>query len=1359
LQSQGRTNLESAGNILVALPDGLRQDGPVRNDQDVEAAPLSLAQRRLWYLHRMSADPGVLNLGCSLLLSRQPDQAALEGAFQLIVARHSVLRTAFKIESPDGSLAQEALFRLEHISLEDEVGEGVRLRMAERIFETNLQRPFVLDQPPLMRAGLIRLAEEESLLWLTFHPLVIDPFSVRILLQEITTVYDALVRGHSPSLPDPLFAYSDFASWQHTRLAEHAWTPDVEAWREVLPATLPILDIPADHPRPSVKTYAGRRVHGRLPAERVELLRALAASEQCSLSMILFGAWGIFLHRMTEHSAIVVGHDAPNRDAGGAGDVIGRFENILPVMLSFHQKTPLAAYFQDVRQRVSEAAQRQHVPFEHLVEEIDPTRDLSRSPLFQARFAYEEPAANPEKKLCGAAVHPASLLSAGSPTDLSLSCRERQERLDLTLTYSTDLFTEETAQRFLTRFDALLGFLSDCFLSSQPNVSIGDVSLLTNTEEQQLAHWNDTRTEFSPALTHQIFERSAEIFPERIAIECGESLTYAELNRIANKTAWLLMNHGVGPGSLVGVYMHRTAEVVSSLLGILKAGAAYVPLDPAYPRDRLTYVVENSNIQILLCSQDLVNSAPGTGLTCLVMDDPQASWRKGSENNPICRAGSEDVVYVLYTSGSTGKPKGVEIPHRAVSNFLNTMQREMGLTPEDRVLALTTLSFDISVLEIFLTLLAGARIVMIDRQTLLDPKALIRRTEDSSVTLMQATPATWRMLVDAGWQGGAGLRAITGGEALNPDLAAQLLDRCDVLWDMYGPTEATVYATVWKVRRGERIVIGRPVANTTAYVLDARFRQSPIGVYGELYLAGVQLARGYLGRPDLTDERFLPNPFMPGTKMYRTGDSARFLSDGSIEYLGRLDHQVKIRGYRIELGEIESVLVEQPGVAKAIVVAREDQGIKRLIGYFTAGAGCQLDPEDLKSGLRQKLPDYMIPAHLIGLERFPMTPNGKIDRLTLPMPDPGRDRTAEVVPGRDPMEQALIEIWEQELGVKPVGIHDDFFRLGGDSLLAVRVLVRAEAFFGKKLLLATLFQAPTIAQLAATLRDSPAEAFSCVVPIQTKGTKSPLFLVHGLGGNVMGFHTLAPHLRPIVPLYGIQASGLDGTAPPLDNIEAMAARYVGELRQVQPYGPYHLGGLSGGGIIALEMAHLLKEQGEEIGCLIMLDAYAYGVEKLSNASDRTRRGLAWAARRACIHAGALAALSFSEKLDYVRRKCHTLKRRIVWKLRAGQYKNFLPDVEQLPARYKAVALAAWTAMHNYTPRPFQGHVLVLRAKGEPFLRNNDPSLGWREVVRPEPSVRAVPGDHLTILHEPNATTVAAIILSYLTEPKISAENP
>jgi len=1087
----------------------------------------------------------------------------------------------------------------------------------------------------------------------------------------------------------------------------------MEAWRRLLPETLPILDIPADHPRRPVKSYVGGHVHGHVSAGRVQRLLALAASEQSSLSTLLFGGWGLFLHRMTEQPAIVIGYDVPN--------------NTVPVMLSFHGETTLSAYFQGAGRCLSESVRLQHIPFEHS--------------LLQTRFAYEEREA-------------VSVVTAGSSADLSLSCRKGRGFLEFTLTYSTDLFTEDTARRFLARFDALLEFLSD-----RPNSSIGDISLLTVAEEQQLARWNDTAREFPMAFAHQMFERAAERFPQRIAIDCGQSLTYAELNRMANQTAWLLREHGIGPGSLVGVYMHRTVEAVSALLGILKAGAAYVPFDPVFPRDRLAYVVEDSNIQVVLCSGDLRDSAPGPGLTCLVMDDPQASWRNGPEGNPPRYAGSEDLAYVLHTSGSTGKPKGVEIPHRAVSNFLQAIQNNIALIPEDRVLALTTLSFDISVLEIFSTLAAGARIVMIDRETLLDPKALVRRIEDSGVTLMQATPATWRMLVDAGWKGRAGLRAITGGEAVSSDLAAQLLDRCDVLWNMYGPTEVTVWATVWKVERHARIVIGRPIANTTAYILDRHLRQLPIGVSGELYLGGVQLACGYRGRPDLTYDRFLPNPFAPGTQMYRTGDSARFLSDGSIEYLGRLDHQVKIRGYRIELGEIESILVEQPGVAKAVVVAREDQGIKKLIGYFTAQAGSSVDPEELRSSLRQKLPDYMIPACMIGLERFPLTPNGKVDRLALPKPDLSQDRTAELVTARDRLERSLIEIWEQELGVKPIGIHDDFFRLGGDSLLAVRVMVRVEELFGKKLLLASLFQAPTIAQLAAMLRDSPAETFSCLVPIQTEGTEMPLFLVHGIGGNAMGFHTLAPYLHPIVPLYGLQALGLDGVTPPLDSIQAMAAKYVDEIRKVQPHGPYHIGGLSLGGIITLEMARLLKEQGEEIGCLIMLDAYAYGVEKLSTVPARIRQILGLALKRLRVHGGALAALSLSEKLEYIRRKCHTLKRRAWWSFQAKQqYKNFLPDADQLPTQYTAVAQAGWKAMSNYTPCTFEGRMLVLRAEGETVFENNDSSLGWGAVVRPEPTILDVPGDHMTLLLDPNVTTVAAVILTFLMETQTSSSE-
>jgi len=560
-----------------------------------------------------------------------------------------------------------------------------------------------------------------------------------------------------------------------------------------------------------------------------------------------------------------------------------------------------------------------------------------------------------------------------------------------------------------------------------------------------------------------------------------------------------------------------------------------------------------------------------------------------------------------------------------------------------------------------------------------------------------------------------------------------------------------VWATLWKVESGHRIVIGKPMANTTAYIVDAGLRPMPLGMPGELCLGGVQVARGYHARPELSADRFVPDPFTTlSGRMYRTGDLARFLPDGNIEFLGRLDHQVKIRGFRIELGEIESVLRQHASVAKSVVIARDDSSDKRLVAYVTLQAGFSLSAESLRTHLRCQLPEYMMPAHFVALQEFPLTPNGKIDRLALPSPEKQR---AEAAPPptafRDSMERRLAEIWESTLRVKTVRPCDNFFELGGDSLLAVRVMVQIEKVFGRKLPIITFFEAPTFSQLAGKIRFDSRSDFSCIVPIQTEGDRPPIFLMHGLGGNVLGYHSLVSHPGRLRPIYGIQAIGVDGKQTPLDDVTEMARRYVEEIRRVQPHGPYYLGGLSLGGVIVMEMAALLQTQGEKAGALILMDAYAYGVEKLVGTGRRLVTRLTSAISRLALHARNLGGLSYPEGVTYLRKRSRSLTRRTVWRLRSKRYKNFIPGVDELPQNYNAVAHAAWTAIKRYVPKPYNGRVLLLRAKDEPFLRHDDPTLGWGSLVRNDLTVCEVAGDHLNFVVEPNVQDAARQILAYL----------
>jgi amino acid adenylation domain-containing protein len=839
----------------------------------------------------------------------------------------------------------------------------------------------------------------------------------------------------------------------------------------------------------------------------------------------------------------------------------------------------------------------------------------------------------------------------------------------------------------------------------------------------------------------------------------GQVLTYRELNRRANRLAHHLRALGVGPETLVGVCVERSPEMVVAVLATLKAGGAYVPLDPTYPPDRLAFILEDTRLSVLLTQERLAQALPAHAARVVLLDPGSADWGGAPVHNPAPLGGPERLAYVLYTSGSTGQPKGVQISHRAVVNFLWSMRRRPGLCARDTLLAVTTLAFDISVLELFLPLVTGARVVVAARATAADGARLAEELGRSGATVMQATPATWRMLLEAGWRGSPGLKILCGGEALSRPLADRLLERSAELWNLYGPTETTVWSTVQAVTAGAgHIPLGRPIANTRLHVLGPDLRPVPIGVAGEMYIGGDGLARGYLHRPELTAERFLPDPFAddPAARLYRTGDLVRVLPDGTIEFLGRIDHQVKIRGHRVEPGEVESALGAHPAVAAAAVAAHADGDDMRLVAYLVARPGPAPSVGQLRDFLKGKLPAYMVPAAFVRLDALPLTPNGKVDRSALPPPAPERPpAAADHVAPRDEVERQLQRLWEEVLETRPVGVRDDFFEAGGDSLRAVRLCLRIKQTLGGEVPLSAFHEGATIERLAALLapRDAARPA-ACLVPLQTGGDRPPLFLVHGIGGRVLNYVPLARHLGPGQPVYGLQARGLDAAEAPSTRAEEMAACYVRELRGVRPRGPYHLGGYSFGGLVAFEMARQLAESGERVGLVAILD------EPAPHATRAWRWGLGPAARFLANLPGWLGDyLTHYPPWQVVVDGGRAVRR--AWKRAAGLVGRLggrrpapagLAEAYQgveVPEEMRGIWEANFRAEMDYRPGLYGGRVTLLRARVQPLLGPHEPTLGWEALARGGVDIRRVPGNHITLLKEPHLKALAQELLAAL----------
>jgi amino acid adenylation domain-containing protein len=855
---------------------------------------------------------------------------------------------------------------------------------------------------------------------------------------------------------------------------------------------------------------------------------------------------------------------------------------------------------------------------------------------------------------------------------------------------------------------------------------------------------------------HQLFEHQVTQTPDAIAVEfTSDRLTYRELNHKANVVAGELRRRGCRIETLVGVYVERSLDIVISVLGILKAGGSYVPLDPFFPKERLAFMIEDAGIPLVVTQQHLVQDLPPSKAESICVDGLNyVSISLPARRSP---ASSANLAYVLYTSGSTGRPKGVQITHRSVVNFLWAMRQVPGLSADDVLLAVTTLSFDIAGLEIFLPLTVGAKVVIAPQDITVDGQRLGELIHDCGATVMQATPVTWRMLIDSGWRGESNLKVLCGGETLRPDLAEELFKRCGELWNMYGPTETTIWSTTCRLLPGEAVSVGRPIANTKVHVLDADLRPVPVDAAGELYIGGEGLARGYLGRPDLTNERFLPDPFdkRANGRLYKTGDLARYRADGRLELVGRADHQVRIRGFRVELGEIETALARVDEVAEAVVVAREHQlGDIRLIAYIVPDSFPREPAADalgnvrsfgpsalsLRSALRQSLPEYMIPSNFVFLDAMPLTPNRKVDRSALPEPNGTMEKAVDYpceLPIGD-VETKLATITASLLKVPRIGRTDSFFDLGGHSLLAASLFSEIERTFGKRLPLAILYRASTIESLAAAIETQPRNVanWPSLVDIRGGVSKARFFCVHGAGGNILLYRNLARHFGNEFSFYGLQSQGLDGNGAPLTTVEEMAERYLGEIRKVQPQGPYLVGGYCLGGTIAYEIAQRLRCDGHEVALVALLDTYNFG---------RMKRPVPFrfVCQKAAFHWGNMRQLPLLDWPGYLSHKMSVARAAefsSLWRILRG-LPRIRPAAARFPSLHESVHDVNERAAQLYQPKPYPGRVTVFKPKVN-YDFYPDRQMGWRDLVTGRLEIVELPVNPHAMLAEPYVQSLA-----------------
>ncbi|WCY87275.1 non-ribosomal peptide synthase/polyketide synthase [Pseudomonas aeruginosa] len=1053
---------------------------------------LSYAQQRMWFLWHLEPQSGAYNLPSAVRLNGPLDRQALERAFASLVQRHETLRTVFP-RGADDSLAQAPLQRLLEVAFEDcsglpEAEQEARLR--EEAQRESLQ-PFDLCEGPLLRVRLIRLGEERHVLLLTLHHIVSDGWSMNVLIEEFSRFYSAYATGAEPGLPALPIQYADYALWQRSWLEAGEQERQLEYWRGKLGERHPVLELPTDHPRPAVPSYRGSRYEFSIEPALAEALRGTARRQGLTLFMLLLGGFNILLQRYSGQTDLRVGVPIANRNRAEVEGLIGLFVNTQVLRSVFDGRTSVATLLAGLKDTVLGAQAHQDLPFERLVEAFKVERSLSHSPLFQVMYNHQPLVADIEAldSVAGLSFGQLDWKSRTTQFDLSLDTYEKGGRLYAALTYATDLFEARTVERMARHWQNLLrGMLEN------PQASVDSLPMLDAEERYQLLEgWNATAAQYPLQRgVHRLFEEQVERTPTAPALAFGEErLDYAELNRRANRLAHALIERGIGADRLVGVAMERSIEMVVALMAILKAGGAYVPVDPEYPEERQAYMLEDSGVQLLL-SQSHLKLPLAQGVQRIDLDQADAWLENHAENNPGVELNGENLAYVIYTSGSTGKPKGAGNRHSALSNRLCWMQQAYGLGVGDTVLQKTPFSFDVSVWEFFWPLMSGARLVVAAPGDHRDPAKLVELINREGVDTLHFVPSMLQaFLQDEDVVSCTSLkRIVCSGEALPADAQQQVFAKLPQagLYNLYGPTEAAIDVTHWTcMEEGKDAVpIGRPIANLACYILDGNLEPVPVGVLGELYLAGRGLARGYHQRPGLTAERFVASPFVAGERMYRTGDLARYRADGVIEYAGRIDHQVKLRGLRIELGEIEARLLEHPWVREAAVLAVDG---RQLVGYVVLESEGGDWREALAAHLATSLPEYMVPAQWLALERMPLSPNGKLDRKALPAPEVSVAQAGYSAP-RNAVERTLAEIWQDLLGVERVGLDDNFFSLGGDSIVSIQVVSRARQA-GLQLSPRDLFQHQSIRSLAlaakagaATAEQGPASGEVALAPVQ-----------------------------------------------------------------------------------------------------------------------------------------------------------------------------------------------------------------------------------------------------------------------------------
>ncbi len=1177
---------------------------PVFKRQDGEPLRLSYAQERQWFLWQLEPESAAYHIPSVLRLRGRLDLDALQRSFDSLVARHETLRTRFRLDGDEArqEIAASMALPLDIVAL-GPLEEGALARQVE----TTIARPFDLERGPLLRVSLLRLAEDDHVLVLVQHHIVSDGWSMQVMVEELVQLYAAYSRGLELALPALPIQYADYALWQRSWMEAGEKERQLAYWTGLLGGEQPVLELPFDRPRPVRQSHRGAQFILELDIDLSQALRRVAQQEGATAFALLLASFQALLYRYSGQADIRVGVPIANRNRVETERLIGFFVNTQVLKADLDGRMGFDELLAQARQRALEAQAHQDLPFEQLVEALQPERSLSHNPLFQVLFNYQSEARGNGQAFRFDELQMESVQfdSRTAQFDLTLDLTDEEQRFCAVFDYATDLFDASTVERLAGHWRNLLrGIVAN------PRQRLGELPLLDAPERRQtLSEWNPAQRECAVQGTlQQRFEEQARQRPQAVALILDEQrLSYGELNARANRLAHCLIARGVGADVPVGLALERSLDMLVGLLAILKAGGAYLPLDPAAPEERLAHILDDSGVRLLLTQGHLLERLPRqAGVEVLAIDGLVLDGY--AESDPLPTLSADNLAYVIYTSGSTGKPKGTLLTHRNALRLFSATEAWFGFDERDVWTLFHSYAFDFSVWEIFGALLYGGRLVIVPQWVSRSPEDFYRLLCREGVTVLNQTPSAFKQLMavacsaDMATQQPALRYVIFGGEAL--DLQSlrpwfqRFGDRQPQLVNMYGITETTVHVTYRPVSEADLegglvSPIGGTIPDLSWYILDRDLNPVPRGAVGELYIGRAGLARGYLRRPGLSATRFVPNPFPGGAgeRLYRTGDLARFQADGNIEYIGRIDHQVKVRGFRIELGEIEAALAGLAGVRDAVVLAHDGVGGTQLVGYVVADSAEDAERlrESLRESLKRHLPDYMVPAHLMLLERMPLTVNGKLDRQALPQPDASLSQQAYRAPGSE-LEQRIAAIWAEILGVERVGLDDNFFELGGHSLLLLMLKERIGDTCQATLSISQLMTHASVAEQAACIEGQARE--SLLVPLNGRREGSPLFMFHPSFGSVHCYKTLAMALRDRHPVKGVVCRALLGAGREVPEWDDMVAEYAEQLLQEHPEGVFNLAGWSLGGNLAMDVAARLEQRGRQVAFVGWIDAPA-----------------------------------------------------------------------------------------------------------------------------------------------------------------------